>query len=92
MENQFLAVKRKKDVFAEKLGELKIIIEHESFQSQKEKITDAFYFWFLDFLQMYKVIHVNIARNRSKLDQGEDQGTLRKVSMEELVMGGEYAH
>lgn len=35
---------------------------------RKKKITDAFYFWFLDFIQMYEVIHVNTARNRSKLD------------------------
>lgn len=87
MVNQFLAIKRKIDVFAEKLGKLKIIIEHEPVYFQKEKITDDFYFWFLDFIQMYEVIHVNIARNRSKLDQGEDQGTLRKVSMEQLWVG-----
>lgn len=35
---------------------------------ERKKITDDFYFWFLDFIQMYEVIHVNIARNRSKLD------------------------
>lgn len=68
MVNQFLAIKRKIDVFAEKLGKQNHYRTRTSLLLERKKITDDFYFWFLDFIQMYEVIHVNIARNRSKLD------------------------